>query len=92
MADERLEVVGTVRDLGNESKNGHLKALPKAETNLKLVEADLLNPASLEAAFQGCDYVLHVASPFILTMMKPVKNPEEVPPSIEDVYPACLAS
>eukprot|EP00959_Pyramimonas_sp_CCMP1952_P102769 2149179-Pyramimonas_sp.AAC.1 len=78
VADERLEVVGTVRDLNDESKYRHVKALQNAETNLTLVEADLLKPESLEAAFEGCDYVLHVASPFILTMMKPTKNPEQL--------------
>jgi FlaA1/EpsC-like NDP-sugar epimerase len=77
--DGRFEVVGTVRSLKDDIKIEHLYALPNAKQKLTLVEADLLNPESLEAAFEGCDFVLHVASPFIMTMMKAVKNAEEVP-------------
>mmetsp|Transcript_9471 Transcript_9471/g.16282 ORF Transcript_9471/g.16282 Transcript_9471/m.16282 type:complete len:501 (+) Transcript_9471:114-1616(+) len=83
--DGRFEVVGTVRSLKDDTKIEHLYALPNAKQKLTLVEADLLNPESLEAAFEGCDFVLHVASPFIMTTMKAVKNAEEriVKPAVE---------
>lgn len=83
--DGRFEVVGTVRSLKDDTKIEHLYALPNAKRKLTLVEADLLNPESLEAAFEGCDFVLHLASPFILTTMKAVKNAEEriVTPAVE---------
>jgi nucleoside-diphosphate-sugar epimerase len=38
---------------------------------LELFEADLLKPETLAAAIEGCDYVVHVASPI------PVKQPKD---------------
>ena len=39
-------------------------------SNLELVEADLLKDDGWEDAMAGCDFVLHVASPFIIGMPK----------------------
>jgi len=56
----------TVRDLGRESEVRGL--LRRAGTDpgeqLSFVCADLLGDAGWAAAVRGCDYVLHVASPF----------------------------
>ncbi|KAI3724562.1 hypothetical protein L2E82_36343 [Cichorium intybus] len=56
-------VHGTARDPCDEKKNGHLKKLENAEERLKLFKADLLDYGNLCAAFDGCNGVLHVASP-----------------------------
>jgi dihydroflavonol-4-reductase len=48
---------------------GFLKHIAKeamAEERLSLVAAELLTPGSFDGAVQGCDYVLHTASPFFL--------------------------
>ncbi|XXG45440.1 hypothetical protein AAC387_Pa02g0523 [Persea americana] len=55
-------VHGTVRDPGDE-KNSHLKRLEKAQENLILFKANLLDYNSLCAAIVGCSGVFHVASP-----------------------------
>ncbi|KAL4579062.1 hypothetical protein LXL04_015197 [Taraxacum kok-saghyz] len=56
-------VHGTVRDPGNEEKNGHLKKLENAGERLHLSKADLFDYEGLCAAFAGCNGVLHIASP-----------------------------
>ncbi|RWR72282.1 cinnamoyl-CoA reductase 1-like protein [Cinnamomum micranthum f. kanehirae] len=55
-------VHGTVRNPDDE-KNNHLKSLEKAQENLQLFKADLLDYDSLYAAIEGCNGVFHVASP-----------------------------
>eukprot|EP00826_Nyctotherus_ovalis_P045515 TRINITY_DN5048_c0_g1_i10.p1 TRINITY_DN5048_c0_g1~~TRINITY_DN5048_c0_g1_i10.p1 ORF type:complete len:342 (-),score=93.95 TRINITY_DN5048_c0_g1_i10:120-1145(-) len=59
------KVRGTVRDKGNKEKLASLSTLP-AE-NLELREADLTDSASIEKAIEGCDYVIHVAAPVVMT-------------------------
>ncbi|MFT7520806.1 MAG: dihydroflavonol-4-reductase, partial [Kiritimatiellia bacterium] len=57
-------VRGTVRDASAQDKIGYLKELGDVE----LVEADLLNDAGWRAAVDGCDAVLHTASPLIMSL------------------------
>ena len=60
-------VRGTVRSLKNEDKVKHLRDLyPGSKYKIELVEADLLNEECWDAAVLGCDYILHVASPFVI--------------------------
>ncbi|XXG45462.1 hypothetical protein AAC387_Pa02g0538 [Persea americana] len=65
-------VHGTVRNPDDE-KNNHLKSLEKAQENLQLFKADLLDYDSLYAAIEGCSGVFHVASP---VPPSSVANPE----------------
>lgn len=44
-------------------KNAHLWALDGAAERLTMLQVDLLDRASLRAAFRGCDGVIHTASP-----------------------------
>ena len=52
----------------------------KAES-IEFVEADLLGDAGWEEAMKGCEYVLHVASPFI--MGEPSDPNELIKPAVE---------
>ena len=68
LASKKYKVRGTVRDPTNPAKTAHLLALPNASEDLELIKADLLDGADVwDAAVEGCDYVLHTASPFILS-------------------------
>ncbi|GMH80527.1 hypothetical protein TrST_g2947 [Triparma strigata] len=60
-------VRGTVRDPTNEAKVAPLKALPN-QASLTLFKADLLDSAETwDAAVSDCAYVVHTASPFVLS-------------------------
>uniref|UniRef100_A0A0E0GEP9 NAD-dependent epimerase/dehydratase domain-containing protein n=1 Tax=Oryza nivara TaxID=4536 RepID=A0A0E0GEP9_ORYNI len=68
-------VRGTARDPAD-SKNAHLLELEGAEERLSLCRADVLDAASLRAAFSGCHGVFHVASPVS-------NDPDLVPVAVE---------
>lgn len=66
LLEQGVEVHGTVRDLNNETKTGHLKKLDTdLPGSLKLFEADLLVSGSFDEAAAGCDTIFHMASPFV---------------------------
>ncbi len=67
------EVRGTVRSIAKAREQGVLLGLPGAE-RLELVEADLMSPGSFDAPAQGCDAVLHMASPFIIEVKDPQRD------------------
>jgi dihydroflavonol-4-reductase len=70
-------VRGSVRSLRNERKIDPIKkAYEGQEANYELVEADLLNPDSIQAFSKDLDFFIHVASPFPNLMAK--LNPEEI--------------
>lgn len=54
----------TVRDLSREPEVRAAVGSEVAVDDLQVLAADLLADEGWEAAVQGCDYVLHVASPF----------------------------
>ena len=62
LGSNKFSVRGTVRSIGSKS-TAHLTTHPGLK-DATLVEADLLKDAGWDAAVAGCDYVLHVASPF----------------------------
>lgn len=61
--DAGYTVRGTVRDVKDASKTAHLKEICPG---IELVEADLLSSdeSAWDAVVSGCEYVMHVASPF----------------------------
>src|SRR5210317_296290 len=68
-------VHATVRDLGEGAKRSHLDALEEQYSGkLKLFEADLLEPGSLDAALEGCDALIHTATAVILAAPDPQKQ------------------
>ncbi len=67
-------VRGTVRSLARPEAHAFLTGLPGAAERLTLVEADLLAPQSFDAAVAGCDTVLHMASPYVMTVADPQRD------------------
>ncbi|HET7484290.1 MAG TPA: aldehyde reductase [Solirubrobacterales bacterium] len=66
----------TVRDISREAEvRARLEPEVDAGDNLTVLTADLLADGGWEQAVQGCDYVLHVASPFPL---RQPKDPDEL--------------
>jgi nucleoside-diphosphate-sugar epimerase len=72
---EGCTVHGTVRDLKKASSIDHLKKMAnELPGELKLFKADLLQPGSFSAAMQGCEVVIHTASPFLLSVKDPQRD------------------
>lgn len=68
-------VRGTVRDLSDTTKIGHLTELAgKTPGTLELYEADLLIPGSFNKAMQGVEIVIHIASPYVLGRIKDAES------------------
>ncbi len=65
------DVVGTVRNPDHREKNAHLYAMKNAEKNLTLVAAELTGPDPC-GSHVDLDYIMHMASPYVLH----VKDPE----------------
>jgi len=64
-------VHATVRDPSNAAKVGYLnKMAEELPGSLKLFAADLLKEGSFADAFEGCEVVMHTASPFVLGKVK----------------------
>jgi nucleoside-diphosphate-sugar epimerase len=75
LLEEGINVNATVRDPSDVQKVEHLTALDRASAGkLRLFKADLHDFGSFDEPAQGCELVMHTASPFFIT--KP-KNPEE---------------
>lgn len=64
-------VHATVRDLNKTASFDHLeKIAADLSANLKLFKANLLDEGSFDEAMQGCEIVIHMASPFLVTNFK----------------------
>ncbi|NEE02834.1 SDR family oxidoreductase [Phytoactinopolyspora halotolerans] len=94
LLDQGYAVRGTVRDLTSADKIAHLYGLADgAAGELELVEADLSSDDGWPEAVAGCDYVLHVASPFPSGV--PDDEDELIRPAVDGtlrVLRACAAS
>jgi dihydroflavonol-4-reductase len=66
-------VRGTVRDASSD-RYDFLRELPGASERLELVSANLLEPASFDAAVAGCEVVHHTASPYALSVEDPQRD------------------
>jgi len=67
LLEQGYQVRGTLRSMNRESElRNTLMKFVKADERLTFVKADLLEDAGWADAVRGCDYVLHVASPFPL--------------------------
>jgi len=64
-------VHATVRDLNKKLSFAHLNKIAAGTTGtLKLFKANLLEANSFDEAMQGCEIVLHMASPFVVSNFK----------------------
>ena len=64
-------VHSTVRDLNKTHTFQHLTDIAAKSTgNLELFQANLLEEGAFDVAMQGCEIVLHMASPFVVTNYK----------------------
>jgi len=72
LLEEGYRVRGTVRELSSAAElKQSLKPYTSRAEELELVEADLLADEGWDEAVTGCEYVLHIASPF------PIEIPED---------------
>lgn len=68
LLEEGISVNVTVRDPSDVRKMEHLTALGEASPGkLKLFKAHLLDFPSFDDPMQGCELVMHTASPFFIT-------------------------
>lgn len=74
LLDQGYEIVGTVRDPNNPEKTKHLTSLPGAAERLTLVAADLNDEAPFDNYTHDVDYVLHMASPYIVNVEDPQRD------------------
>ena len=73
---KKYKVRGTVRDHTSKAKTAPLKeALGDLFDELELVSVDLSDKDSIAKAVAGCDFILHVASPY----------PNDTPKNEDDV-------
>ena len=78
------EVRGTVRSLSRQDELSQaLESAGRDVSQFSLYEADLTKPDGWEEAVKGCDYILHVASPFILGV--PKDENELIKPAVSGV-------
>ena len=91
LLSSNYKVIGTVRER-NSNKNKHLfDLLPSQNHLLSLKVADLNDEFVWDKIVEGCDYVIHSASPFPL--INP-KNPKEiiepVVKGVRSIMTACI--
>jgi dihydroflavonol-4-reductase len=67
-------VRGTVRSAGKSRDLAQLLEPEGATGRLEFVEADLGTPGSFDPAVEGCEYVMHTASPYVLTVQDPQRD------------------
>lgn len=82
LLEQGYRVRGTLRTLSRESEvRETVRRFVQADERLEFTQADLLDEAGWPEAMQGCDYVLHVASPFPL--LEPSHEDELIKPAVE---------
>ena len=84
-------VRGSVRSLSktDEVINGITKQID-TKGNLEFCELDLMKDAGWDKAMEGCDFVLHVASPFVVKV--PKDENELIKPAVEGTLRALKAA
>jgi dihydroflavonol-4-reductase len=84
-------VRGSLRNLSKEEevRNGISKEID-AKNNLEFCELDLSSDKGWDKSMEGCDYVLHVASPFVIA--EPKDENEMIKPAVEGTLRALKAA
>lgn len=81
LLNQGYEVVGTVRSLSKADATRAAIAAVAPVERLTFAEADLLSDQGWDEAVQGCTYVMHVASPFVLA--EPKNENELITPAVD---------
>ena len=81
LLNQGFEVVGTIRSLAKANATKSAIAAVAPVEKLTFVEADLLSDEGWDEAMEGCTYVMHVASPFVLA--EPKDETELITPAVE---------
>ena len=82
LLDMGYQVRGTLRSEKRKSEvRDAMQKHSSNHENLELVMTDLLNDEGWDEAVEGCDYVLHVASPFVL--IEPDNEDDLIKPAVE---------
>lgn len=92
LQDGSFKVRGSVRDKTNEKKLQPLRDAFKEKFNdIELVEVDLMNEESMAKAAEGCQYIVHTASPFPMTGHT-LSDDEVIKPAVEGTLAALRAA
>ena len=67
-------VRGTTRDPERAWRERHVTGLPGADHQLELVSADLMTPGAFDNVVDGCEYVIHTASPYVTDVDDPSRD------------------
>lgn len=68
LLEKGINVHATVRNPSDSKKVDHLNAMANTSSGkLKLFKSDLLDSHSFDESMQGCELVIHMASPFFIT-------------------------
>jgi nucleoside-diphosphate-sugar epimerase len=71
LLEDGFKVHTTIRKFQDKEKYQHLTNLAEShKDNLTFFEADLLVPDSFYSSMEGCEIVIHTASPFIVSKIK----------------------
>ena len=71
LLENGYSVRGTTRDPERAWREGYVTGLPGAEDRLDLVAADLVTPGVFNQIVDGCEYVIHTASPYVTDVADP---------------------
>lgn len=84
-------VRGSIRNISKEKevREGIAKVID-AKSNLEFCQLDLLSDKGWDNAMEGCDYLLHVASPFVIA--EPKDENEMIKPAVEGTLRALNAA
>ena len=75
LLEDGCTIHAPIRSPENKEKTKHLDAIAEAASGtIKYFKADLLDEGSYDEAMQGCELVIHTASPFINNTKNPVKD------------------
>ena len=81
LLNQGFEVIGTVRSAAKAEATRYAISEVAPVGRLSFKEADLLSDEGWDEAIEGCTYVMHVASPFVLA--EPKDENELIRPAVE---------
>lgn len=83
LLEQDYTVHATIRNLKDSSKTDYLRKLMTAYPGkLQLFESDLLDRESFRKPMEGCDVILHTASPFFIANVKDARR-DLIQPALE---------